>query len=245
MANQEMIRYVIDDQEFTGQLFYPPSSRRKHPLILVAPAWRGLDQFAKDKAQQITDLGYLGFAIDVYGQGKEVNTDEEAAALMMPLFKDRALLQKRVKAAFETIRYHPAVESSKIGGIGFCFGGLAIIELLRSGVDIRGVVSFHAVLGNKMGDQQAQTISIAQDIKGSLLMLQGFDDPLVSNEDVLAIEKEMTKANVDWQFYMYGHAAHAFTNPEANDPNKGLIFNPEANRRSWQAMCDFFQEVFS
>lgn len=245
MSKQETIRYIVDDQEFIGHLFYPPSSRHKHPAILVAPAWRGLDQFAKTKAQQIADLGYVGFAIDVYGGGKEVQTDEEAAAMMMPLFKDRALLQKRVKTAFETIRYHPAVEASKIGGIGFCFGGLTMIELLRSGADVRGIVSFHAVLGNQMGDQRAQTVPIAQGIKGALLMLQGFNDPLVSNEDVLAIENEMTKAKVDWQLTMYGHAAHAFTNPDANDAKNGLLFDPSANRRSWQAMCNFFQEVFA
>lgn len=241
---EEKVRYFIDQEEFLGHIVYPNETQASYPAILIAHAWRGQDTFARKKAEELAELGYIGFAIDVYGQGKEVETDEEAQALMLPLFKDRFLLQKRVKAAYETIRFYPGVDVTQIGAIGFCFGGLTVIELLRSGADVKGVVSFHGVLGNQIGDHRARTCPLTQSIKGSLLILHGYEDPLVSLDDILAIQKEMTEAKVDWQMNIYGHTSHAFTNPHAHNTEKGLIFNPQSASRAWQAMGNFFDEIF-
>lgn len=239
----ELVPYLIDNQEFIGHFVIPDDTEGKRPAILVAHAWRGLDDFAKNKAQELASMGYIAFTADLYGGGKVVQTNEESAALMMPLFIDRATLQKRIRAAYDLVFRHPLVDISKIGGIGFCFGGLTIIELLRSGADVRGVVSFHGILGNQMGDQKAQTVPIANSIKGSLLILHGHEDPLVSNEDIQKLQTKLTEARVDWQMHIYGHTAHAFTNPLAQDKEGGLMFNPKAARRAWQAMGNFFNEI--
>lgn len=236
--------YKIEDKTFKGYWAFPDGEVQKRPAIIVAHAWMGQDQFARHKAEALAELGYIGFAADVYGDGQTASNAEEATQLMIPLFENRAVLQKRIKGAYEVVRKHPAVDPANIGGIGFCFGGLTIIELLRSGVDIKGAVSFHGVLGNKMGPIQAKTVPIAKGIKGSLLFLHGHEDPLVSEQDIRDFEKEFSEAKVDWQMNIYSHTSHAFTNPQAHDHAHGLIFQPRSSERAWWAMIHFFSERF-
>lgn len=240
----ETIPYRINGQEFIGHLAVSDVIEGKRPAIIIAHAWRGLDEFAQEKAKILAEMGYVAFAADLYGNGKVAKDDQESLALMMPLFLDRSMLQKRIAAAFDVVSRHPLVETSKIGAIGFCFGGLTVIELLRSGAPVKGVVSFHGVLGNQIGDKKAKTVPIGSNIKGSLLILHGHDDPLASDADIKAIQKEMTDANVDWQMNIYGHTMHAFTNPIAQDPKGGKMYNPLSARRAWHAMDHFFEEIF-
>lgn len=242
--NTERVSYRHDATMMQGELYYEEGITEPMPCVLVAHAWMGQDDFARSKARSLAQCGYVGFAIDLYGNAKLVQSKEEAIALMMPLFFDRQLLQARLKAAYEVARQHPLVDPKKIGGIGFCFGGLSIIELFRSGADMRGAVSFHAVLGDEKEGQKAKTVPIASGIKGSLLILHGYDDPLVTPHDIDACQKELTAANVDWQMHIYGHTSHAFTVPHANDKSMGLLYNPVAEKRSWRTMKNFFEEVF-
>ena len=239
--------YQIDGEKFKGYWSFPEEeepSAEKRPAILIAHAWMGQDQFARHKADELARLGYIGFAADLYGEGKTATNAEDAQKLMVPLFENRQLLQKRIQGAFDTVRKHPGVDPAKIGGIGFCFGGLTIIELLRSGADVKGVVSFHGLLGSRLQSLQAKTVPIARGIKGSLLVLHGNEDPLVSQQDILDFKKEFTEAQVDWQMNIYSHTSHAFTNPQANDKDSGLIFQPRSSERAWWAMIHFFSERF-
>lgn len=238
------VTYFSGETEFNGYLAFDAEIKTPRPGILIAPAWRGLDEFAKKKAAELAQLGYVALAADVYGKGTTVTTNEEAAKLMSPLFVDRALLQQRIASGFQLLKAHPLVDPKRIGGIGFCFGGLAILELFRSGEEVRAVVTFHALLGTHLGELQATSTPLAKGIKGSILLLHGHDDPLVSKEDVAAVQKELTNANIDWQMNIYGNTSHAFTNPEAHDTQMGLIYNSKADKRSWKAMRQFFDEAF-
>ena len=240
----EHVKYKAGSTECHGYVAYNPSISTPKPGVIIAHAWKGQDAFARGKAEALAELGYVGFAADVYGEGKNAKDNDEAIALMSPLFLDRALLRERITAAYETLKNHPEVDAHHIGGIGFCFGGITIIELLRGGADVRGVVSFHGTLAQALGEQKAQQTPMASGIKGSVLAIHGHDDPLVSAEDVAVFAREFTEAGVDWQLHVYGHTSHAFTNPEANEPDFGLIYNPKANKRSWVAMQNFFEEVF-
>jgi dienelactone hydrolase len=163
---------------------------------------------------------------------------------MTPLFINRKLLQERMHAGLEAVLELPIVQKNKVAAIGFCFGGLAAIELFRSGAPIVRTVSFHAVLGKTIGQITAQTVALADKIPGALLMLHGHDDPLVTKDDIDAIEKEFSDANVDWQMHIYGNTKHAFTVVGANDPSMGLEYNSNADMRSWTAMKNFFKEAF-
>ncbi len=242
----ETITYYSDHTKHKGYIVFPeyPIKNTK-PAIIVAHAWMGQDDFAREKAQQLAKLGYVGFAADLYGDGATANNPEEATALMLPLFLDRKLLRTRIRAAYDEVIQNPAVDSNQIGAIGFCFGGLTVIELYRSGTPVKGVVSFHGLLGNALGDNKAKTVPLEDNIKGSILMLHGHDDPLVSQKDILQVETEFTKARVDWQLHIYGNTSHAFTNPAAHDTERGLIYNATAEKRAWQSMQNFFQELFT
>jgi dienelactone hydrolase len=208
------------------------------PAVLINHAWGGRDDFVAEKAKKLAELGYLGFAVDMYGKGVLGASPEENRALMQPFMADRAMLQRRIKAALAAVKLMPWVDDSKIAAMGFCFGGLCVLDLARTGVDIKGVVSFHGLLlppGNTQG----------QAIKAKVLALHGNDDPMVPPEQVLAFEREMTEAGADWQLHSYGNTMHAFTNPAANDPGFGTVYQPDADRRSWLAMQNFFAEIFS
>ncbi len=233
----ENIPYIHKNQTFLGQMAYKKTNQ-KIPAVLVAHAWGGRDEFACKKAQMLADLGYIGFALDMYGDGKTGQNTEENSLLMGPLIADRELLRDRILAAFEKVKNLPMVDSTKIGAIGFCFGGLCVLDLARSGADVKGVVSFHGLLKNPK-------IPGKNSIKAKILALHGHDDPMVNPTEAQDFMSEMTEAKADWQMQIFGNTMHAFTNPLANDRSFGTVYNEKAAERSFKSMRTFFEEVFS
>ncbi len=236
MLQTEKIKYQDGSLTLEGHCAFDPNIKEKRPGILVAPTWAGRDSFLDKKAEELAKLGYAGFALDMFGMGKVGNTKEEKSALIQPFVNDRNVLRGRILSAFEAIKTLPFVDSSKIGAIGFCFGGLCVLDLARSGADIKGVVSFHGLL------QKPEHLANNK-ILAKVLALHGHDDPMVPPEAVLDFEKEMTQAEVDWQVHVYGKTMHAFTNPQANDPGFGTVYNERTASRAWRAMEDFFKEI--
>ncbi|MBX3708597.1 MAG: dienelactone hydrolase family protein [Gammaproteobacteria bacterium] len=237
MLKTQKIEYQDGSLILEGYYSYDDSVTKKRPAVLVCHDWSGKNDFVCQKADQLAELGYVGFAIDMYGKGKIGNTKEEKTALMTPLVQDRAKLQQRMLAAYETVKTLGPVETPHIGAIGFCFGGLCALDLARSGADVKGVVSFHGALHPPENTAKHQIMS-------KILVLHGFDDPMVTTDQVIAFGQEMTHAKVDWQIDIYGNAMHAFTNPQANDPSFGTVYEKNADARSWAAMKTFFKEVF-
>jgi len=231
------VGYTDGDVLLEAFFAFDDSFSDRRPAVLINHAWGGRDDFVAEKAKKIAALGYFGFAVDMYGKGVLGSSPEENAKLMQPLMDDRAMLQQRMKAALYAVRLLPWVDDSKIAAIGFCFGGLCSLDLARTGADLKGVVSFHGLLGAPDNTQ-------GNAIKAKVLALHGHDDPMVSSEQVLAFEQEMTKAGADWQLHTYGNTMHAFTNPVANDPAFGTVYQSDADRRSWIAMKNFLSEVF-
>lgn len=242
---RQTVDYMCGNTKCQGFLVRNEIVKEARPGILVIPAWYGIDDFAKKRAEELARLGYVAFVADIYGNGKKAKDDAEASSLMSPLFVDRAQLRMRAIAAYNALREESSVNAKKIGAIGFCFGGLTVIELVRSGADVLASCSFHALLGDTLGEMKATTAAHGGKIKGSLLILHGHDDPMVSEADVAAIQKEMTEAGVDWQMHTYGLTMHAFTVPEAKNPDRGTVYNEKAAKRSWQAMQQFFNECFN
>jgi dienelactone hydrolase len=218
---------------------YDDAKKNKRPGVLVSHAWGGQGKLERAKAEKLAELGYVGFAADLYGKGKRGGSMEENAKLMQPFIDDRALLRKRITAALDALKKHALVDAGRVGAIGFCFGGLCVLDLARSvPAGLKGVVSFHGLFhAPKLGTQAAITAKV--------LMLHGYDDPMAKPESVLAIASELTQAKADWQLHAYGRTSHAFTNPEANSPDHGLLYNAVADRRSWVAMKNFLEEALA
>lgn len=241
----ETIKYKADGKEFLGYLAYNSALQERRPAIIIAHAWRGQEKNFQQLAEKFAAEGYVGFAADVYGERKIAKDTQEATDFMLPLFVNRQSLRSRIVAAFDTVAKLPQVDPNRIVAVGFCFGGLTVVELLRSGANVRGVVSIHGVYGIHIGDTKAIIAPNAKKIMGALLVLHGVNDPLVPYQDLLALQSEMTNADVNWQINIYSKAAHAFTNEEANDVTGGMFYEPIAANRSFKSMYSFFEEVLS
>ena len=233
MKTQE-VDYKFGDQEYRAFVANP--EKESAPLVLVVHTWAGRDDFVEKKAIELAEEGYVAMAVDMYGEAKVGTSTEENQSLMTPLIEDRDKLKAIINSAVEAGKKIDGVDSSKVAAIGYCFGGLVVLDLARSGTDISGVVSFHGLL---------MSSDISTDgIQAKVLVLHGERDPMVPLSMVDDFQKEMTEAGADWQLHSYGNAYHAFTNKEANDPNLGTQYNENADKRSWQSMMNFFAEIF-
>jgi dienelactone hydrolase len=230
------LEYSHDEIRCEGFLALEGDDSTPRPGVLIAPTWAGRDDFAIGKARQLAELGYAALALDMYGQARVGNGPEECSRLMSGLMSDRRLLLGRIQAGLDALRQQPEVDSNRIAAIGFCFGGLCVLDLARSGADLQGVISFHGLLGP--ADDQ-----VRRPIRAKVLVLHGFDDPMAPPKDAVALGNELTACQADWQIHLYGNTAHAFTNPKANDRSMGTVYDPAADRRSWQSLQDFLAEV--
>lgn len=231
------IEYHDGDVVLEAYMAWDNSGSDPRPGVLVSHAWSGRGQHEESKAEQLAELGYVGCAIDLYGKGKRGTTKHENAALMQPLLDERAALQRRITLALELVRRQKEVDPSRVAAMGFCFGGMCVLDLARTGADIAGVASFHGLFsapGNTAGNQ----------IAAKVLVLHGWDDPLATPDQVLGLTEELTAMGADWQIHAYGNTVHAFSNPAADDPDFGTVYDPVADRRSWQSLQLFLAEIF-
>lgn len=235
----EYLDYTEADSVFEAYVAYPADTNRPRPCVLVAHEWSGLNGAMRAMTEKVARLGYVGFALDVYGKGIRGSETGDNSGLMGPLMADRALLRRRLLAGLAVARKHPAVDTGRIAAIGYCFGGLCVLDLARAAPpDLRGVVSFHGVF-------QPPNLGAQGPISARVLLLHGWDDPLAPPADVVAVTRELTGAGAPWELHAYGHAQHAFTFAGANMPERGIVHHPEADRRSWAAMRTFLEEVFT
>ena len=232
---EQAVEYHDGEALLEGLLFRDDARPGPLPAVLIAHAWAGRDEFVARKARRLAWHGYAAFCLDMYGKGVRGSNPAENTALMMPFMKDRVLLARRMQAALATLRAQPGIDRGRIAAMGFCFGGLCVLDLARSGADVRGVVSFHGLL--KPSGLPARPVT------AKVLALHGYDDPMAPPEEVVAFGREFTAANADWQLHAYGNTVHAFTNPEATDGQGGLLYSDRADRRSWHSLMQFLDEV--
>jgi dienelactone hydrolase len=234
----ETVEYKQADTTLEGYLAYDDAVKAKMPGILIVHEWTGIGPYVKSRAQQLAKLGYVAFCADIYGKGIRPKDPKEASVQAGIYRADRKLMRARAQAGLEELKKLAFVDSRSVAVIGYCFGGGAALELARSGADIQGVVSFHGNLDTPHPEDAAN-------IKAKILACHGANDPYVTMDQVTAFQNEMRNAHVDWEMIIYGNAVHSFTNPDSgNDPSKGIAYNPEADRRSWEAMQSFFNELF-
>lgn len=237
---EKMVEYKEGDTVLEGFLARPATKDLKpRPAIIVVHEWMGLEDYAKSRARQLAELGYIAFAADIYGKTTRPKNQDEAAKFATQYRSDRALMRKRIQAAIDFVQKEPAVHAQKIAVIGYCFGGSVALEAARMNAPVAGIVSFH-------GGLASPTAKDTKSVKPRVLVLNGAADPLVSAEEIKNFEEEFTKGKADWQFVNYSGAVHGFTNPN-NGPRKGdspMAYDEKADKRSWQAMRAFFDEMF-
>lgn len=232
------IEYRDGDTVLQGYFAYDDRFEGRRPGVLVAHEWMGHNPYARRRAEQLAQLGYAAFALDMYGKGVMAKNPQEAAQMAQRFKDDRKLTRGRVNAALDVLKQQPQADPQKLGAIGYCFGGLVVLELARSGADVEAVVTFHGAL-------DSPTPADARNIKAKVLVLHGADDPFVPDEHVVAFREAMRGAKTDYAIVAYGGAVHGFTNPDnRNSPMQGVAYNEHADHRSWQAMRDWFDEAF-
>lgn len=231
----EVVEYFHGDTKLIGYLAYPQDAKNC-PGILVVHDWAGLNEVYKNRALELAQQGYVAFALDMYGHGRVGATTEERQALMTPLVQNRIFLRERVHAGFNRLKEVSVVDHQRLGAIGFCFGGLCVLDLARMGVDVKAVVSFHGLLNGTSS-------CTAQAIKANILVCHGYDDPMVTPQDVIDFCEEMQQLNANFQVNMYSYTMHAFTNPLANDSKIGIMYQPDTTKKSFQAMHAFFKDI--
>ncbi len=232
-------RYVDYDGPggpFEGCLVWDDAAGSARPGVLVFPNVMGPKAFDEEKAEALAGLGYAGFVADVYGKGKRPAEREEAFALMTEAGSDRKVLQGRILAALAAFAAQGEADADRLAAIGFCFGGKCVLDLARSGASVSGVASFHGVY-------DPPPFANAALIPAKVLVLHGFNDPLAPPDAMVALGRELTESGADWQLHAYGHTGHAFTAPGSFGP--GMAYQPDADRRSWQALGNFLEELFS
>ncbi len=230
--------YRSSATEHLGYLAWDDSASSPRPAVLIAHTWAGRGEFEEARARQLAEAGYVALVADLYGNGQRGAGPEENAQLMAPLMADRAELQARMTASLEALRSLPEVDERRVAAMGYCFGGLCVLDLARTGADIRGVVSFHGLF------KPADNLPSPQ-ISAKVLCLHGYDDPMVTPDAMQALADELTAAGADWQVHAYGNTVHAFTNPAANDPGLGALYSPIADQRAWRALQNFLDEVLA
>lgn len=233
-----LVEYDDGHTSYEGMLAWDDAIAGSRPGVLVAHTIRGRTPFEEGKARDLAALGYCAFALDVYGKSALGGDDASNRAHMNDLKADRQELQRRLLLSLRTLKEQPEVNSNHVAAMGFCFGGLCVLDIARSGEDLAGVISLHGLLdapGNTSGGA----------IKAKVLVLHGWDDPLATPDRVIALSDEMTAMGADWQLHAYGNTMHAFTNPAANDKDRGTVYDAAANRRSWIATRSFLDELFN
>jgi dienelactone hydrolase len=234
----ETVEYKQGDTTLEGFVAYDDAVHGQRPGILIVHQWMGLTDYEKKRAEMLAQLGYVAFCADIYGKGVLPKNTQEAGVLAGKYKGDRQLLRARVNAGLAALRLQKLVDQKHVAGIGYCFGGTTVIELARSGADIAGIVCFH-------GGLDSPTPADGKNIKCKVLVCHGADDPFSSPADMAAFENEMRTGGVDWQLIKYGGAVHSFTQPNAgSDNSKGAAYNEMADKCSWEAMTQFFGEIF-
>ncbi|NYF37625.1 dienelactone hydrolase family protein [Stenotrophomonas sp. JAI102] len=233
------VEWTQDGTTFSGVLVYDDGDNDKRPGLVMVPNWKGVNDSAIAKAKQLAGDDYVVLVADVYGKGVRPKTDAEAGPVATKLRNDRPVLRARALKAIEVLKAQAGkapLDASRIGAVGFCFGGTTVLEMARAGAPLAGVVSLHGGLGSPLPAKAGGT-------HPSVLVLNGADDKSVSKDDIASFEQEMNAAKVDWEFTNYSGAVHCFAESDANSP-PGCVYNPRAAKRAWKALDEFFDERF-
>lgn len=233
-VRERRVAYEHEGVTLEGMLIAEDSGPR--PAVLVFHGMEGRSGAQEMFARRLTEQGYAGFAVDLFGIGGGDMAQGER--LMNEMLGDRDRLRRRILHVLGLVRDLPEVDAGRVAAVGFCFGGLCVLDLARSGADVRGVASFHGILTPPEGATPGE-------IGAKVIVFHGWDDPFAPPEDVVALGRELSASGADWQVHAYGGAMHAFMAPTANNPEAGIMYDEVAARRAWTSLGPFLTEAFA
>lgn len=240
VIKEENVNYAADTSTMNSFIAYDASTDKKRPVVLVIPEWWGLNDYAKSRAKQLAELGYLAMAVDMYGEGKTADNPDLAGKMAMPFYQNPSYAKSRFDAAVSKIKSNPMADTSQVAAIGYCFGGGMVLNMARLGENLAGVVSFH---GSLVGVPADKTL-----LKAPMLVCHGEADQFVKPEEVTLFKKQLDSISAFYTFKSYPGASHAFSNPNATAMGKKfslpIEYNAAADSASWNEMKVFFKKVF-
>lgn len=238
----EQVTYQIDGVTYSGYLAYDDASNAKRPGVLVVHEWWGHNDYVRERAEQLAALGYVAFALDMYGEGKLAEHPDDAMRFMSVVTEQKGIAKTRFNAAYEQLSHYALTDKSNIAAIGYCFGGSVVLNMARENASLKGVASFHGGLANSSGLSESP-------IKPEIMVFNGLADPMVPAQQIADFEQEMREKKATFQVVNYEGAQHGFTNRAADELGKKfnmpLAYNEQADADSWQRLSDFLTEVFA
>ena len=237
----KVVEYRAQGAVMKGTLVYDEAVKGKQAGVLVVPEWWGLNDYARKRARDLAELGYVAFAVDMFGDGKTAQHPEDAGKFASEAMKNKAVGEARFNAALSYIRQQPGVDPARIAAIGYCFGGGVVLHMARQGADLKGVASFH-------GSLATDSPALPGSVKAQVLVFNGEADKMVPPEQVAAFKEEMTKAGASFRYVGYPGVMHSFTNPDADSYAKKfslpLAYDKKADQNSWAETKKFLAAVF-
>lgn len=237
---KENVKYNIDTLKMDSYVVFDENLKEKRPMILVIPEWWGLNDYAKRRADELAEMGYLAMAVDMYGNGRKADNPKDAGALASPFYQNPAMTKSHFDAAMNKLKTFAVADTNNIGAMGYCFGGAVVLNVARMGENLKGAVSFH---GGLLGTPPAKDL-----LKAKVLVLHGEDDKFVSPKEVATFKKQMDSIGASYSFKGYPGATHAFTNPDATENGKKfnipIAYNAAADSASFKEMKTFFADLF-
>lgn len=243
-VQSKTVSYQDGEATLTGYLYWDDTIKGKRPGVMVIHEWWGLNDYAKQRASMLAELGYVAFAADMYGDNKVTTHAEDAKGWMMQITANSEAWQRRAALGLDQLKASALVDAESLAAIGYCFGGATVMQMVYAGLDLDAVVSFHGSLPPASAEQVA-TLQAAKTTP-HVLIAHGDADGFVPVERIAAFKTALTDAGLDWEMDVYGGAKHGFTNPDADSFGMGgLAYSPVADARSWQRMQAFLDEHFA
>ncbi len=241
LVSKEVDYTTGDATTLKGYVVYDDNFKGKRPAVLVVHEWWGHNAYARKRADMLAKLGYVALAVDMYGDGKQAHHPEEAQKFSSEIANNMSLGKACFMAALELIKKELMTDDTRIGAIGYCFGGAVVLQMAREGVPLEGVVSFHGSLGTTHPAK-------LNGVKAHILVAHGGADQFTTPEQRNGFIAEMEGAKANYKFIIYSGAEHSFTNPEADAFGAKfklpLKYSKQADHESWADMQRFFKEVF-
>ena len=236
----EEVTYASDSTNLKGYIAFDENNKEKRPGILIVHEWWGHNDYVRERANMLAELGYTAIAVDMYGDGKQANHPSDAGKFAGSVMKNLPVAKKRFNAAVELLKKHESVNGEKIAAIGYCFGGSVALTMANSGFDLDAVAAFHSGV--------ALPVMPNKDLKAQVLVCNGADDPFVSPESVTTFKSALDSIGAKYQYFSYPGAKHSFTSKTADENGKKfnlpLAYNAEADKKSWNSLQGLLKNAF-